>query len=83
MRLVLSPVTQVPRVESITGPTAVPTQPVDQATTISEELSETVSLWRDPIQLLRNKLGAKAMYHDAYVPEIRLENMRFLSINLE
>src|SRR4029077_2255032 len=45
-----------------------------------DDLRESPAL--DVIQLLRSR-GAKVMYHDPYVPEIQLENMSFLSVNLE
>ncbi len=45
-----------------------------------DDLRESPAL--DVIQLLR-KRGAKVMYHDPYVPEIRLDTSTFLSSDLE
>ena len=45
-----------------------------------DDLRESPAL--DVIQLLQNR-GAKVMYHDPYVPEIRLDGTSLLSVNLD
>src|SRR5262249_10238569 len=45
-----------------------------------DDLRESPAL--DVIQLLRQR-GAKVMYHDAYVPEIRLDDSILMSIDLD